>query len=119
VANLAPAATLTLSWLMSDTFPLPLTPYERMALEAVEQGCLVTPALLERLRRNGWVVSGKAGGGSRIAGDGLCLTTYRRAWGIAAVRGASAEDCGAGRVDFAPRGRQLSARLTNGYAQNA
>jgi hypothetical protein len=46
---------------MNETPPVPLTPYERMALEAVEQGCLVTPALLERLRKNGWAVSGKAG----------------------------------------------------------
>jgi hypothetical protein len=45
---------------MSETLPLPLTPSERMALEAVEQGCLVTPAL-ERLRKNGWIASGKAG----------------------------------------------------------
>jgi hypothetical protein len=44
---------------MSEGFPLPLTPSERMALEAVEQGCAVMPALLERLRKNGWVESRK------------------------------------------------------------
>jgi hypothetical protein len=46
---------------VSETLPLPLTPTERLALEAVEQGCAVLPALLDKLRKQGWVTSGKAG----------------------------------------------------------
>jgi hypothetical protein len=46
---------------MSEAFPLPSTPSERMALERVEHGRDVSSAMLERLRKNGWVAGGKAG----------------------------------------------------------
>jgi hypothetical protein len=53
---------------MSEALPLPLTPSERMALEAVEQGYEPSSAMLERLRRQAWVA--KSHGGLRLTEAG-------------------------------------------------
>jgi hypothetical protein len=53
---------------MSETFPLPLTPSERMALEAVEGGHEPSSAMLERLRKQAWVA--KMHGGLRLTEAG-------------------------------------------------
>jgi hypothetical protein len=53
---------------MSETLPLPLTPSERMALEALAQGHEPTSAMLERLRRQAWVT--RSHGGLRLTEAG-------------------------------------------------
>jgi hypothetical protein len=53
---------------MSEAFPLPLTPSERMALEAVEQGHPPSAAMMERLRKQAWVA--KMHGGLRLTEAG-------------------------------------------------
>jgi hypothetical protein len=53
---------------MSETLPLPLTPSERAALEAVEHGHQPSSAMLERLRRQAWVA--KTHGGWRLTEAG-------------------------------------------------
>jgi hypothetical protein len=40
---------------MTETLPLPLTPSERAALELIDQGREVSTAILDALRRNGWI----------------------------------------------------------------
>jgi hypothetical protein len=65
---------------------LPLTPSERSALEAVERGHDVSSAMLERLRRQGWVMSSRIGGkascGSRMRDGRRWRTTRRQGWGV-------------------------------------
>jgi hypothetical protein len=44
-----------------DDFPLPLTPTERLTLEAIKHGRNVSKGRLGLAKKNGWVTVGKEG----------------------------------------------------------